>query len=91
MARSCSNPLIIIIIGVIIIFMNNSNNYNDRFANVDDVLLAVSPFISGYQSTLKILIKPWEINIIMSMLGRGKLRYHEVRGSVLDHPEAKIK
>lgn len=85
MARPCSNPLIIIIIiiGIITISMNNSNNYNDRFANVDDVLLVVSSFISGYQSTLKILIKPWEINIIMSMLGRGKLRYHEVR---LDGP-----
>lgn len=71
MARPCSYPLIIIIIGVVIISMNSSNNHNDRSANVDGVLLAVSPFISGYQSTLKILIKPWEINIIMSMLGRG--------------------
>lgn len=70
--------------------INNSNDYNDRFTNVDDGLLAGSPFISGYQSTLKILIKPWEINIIMPMLRTGKLRYREVRCFVVDHPEAKI-
>lgn len=32
------------------------------------VFCLLYPFISGYQSTLKILIKLWEINIIMLIL-----------------------
>ena len=50
-AKICSHPLAVTI-GVLIISTNNSNSHNDRFANADNVLLAVSPFISGYQSTL---------------------------------------
>ena len=50
-AKICSRPLAVTI-GVLIISTNNSNSHNDRFANADNVLLAVSPFISVYQSTL---------------------------------------
>lgn len=60
--------IVIIIIDIIIIFVNNSYSSNDRFANV---LLAARPFISGYQSNLQILIKPWKINVIISVSGRG--------------------
>ena len=60
-----SRPLAVTI-GALIISTNNSNSCNDRFANADNVLLAVSPFISGYQSTLQILIKLWEINTMTS-------------------------
>ena len=60
-----SRPLPVTI-SVLLIATSSSNSHNDGFASADYVLLAVSPFISGYQSTLQILIKLWEINTMTS-------------------------